>query len=88
MTAVTVIRRSLREHDNTALVKASEKHDEVVPLYVVDDSYFEQAELGYPRMKFWHDSLKELKQDLSGKEGRKLVVRLGDPPEEIKKVVD
>jgi len=88
MTAVTVIRRSLREHDNTALVKASEEHDEVVPLYVVDDSYFEQAELGYPRMKFWHDSLKELKQDLSEKDGRQLVVRRGDPAEEIQKVVD
>ena len=88
MTAVTVIRRSLREHDNTALVKASEEHDEVVPLYVVDDSYFEQAELGYPRMKFWHDSLKELKQDLSEKDGRQLVVRRGDPAEEIQKVVE
>jgi len=61
MTAIVWVRRSLRTYDNTALVEASKEHDEAIPFYVVDDEYFENTELGYPRVKFWHDSLVDLK---------------------------
>lgn len=86
MVAIAWIRRSLREYDNTALVEASKHHDEVIPFYVVDDGYFEHAELGYPRVKFWHDSLKELSESLD-EEGKKLVVRKGEPVEQLQKIV-
>ena len=85
MTAVVWIRRSLREHDNTALVKAAENHEEVIPFYVVDKNYFETAELGYPRVKFWRDSVKELKTRLQ-KNGKDLVIRHGKPLEQLEKL--
>jgi deoxyribodipyrimidine photo-lyase len=88
VTAVVWIRRSLREHDNTALVEASKKHEKVIPFYVVDDQYFSNAELGYPRVKFWRESLKEFKQDMEGKEGKNLVIRKGKPLEQLKKIVE
>ncbi|MDY6764213.1 MAG: deoxyribodipyrimidine photo-lyase, partial [Halobacteria archaeon] len=78
MTAVVWVRRSLREHDNTALVEASRNHGEVVPLYIIDENLFESTTLGYPRVKFWHDSLTELKQDLVSQD-RTLVIRRGKP---------
>ncbi|MEF8880524.1 MAG: deoxyribodipyrimidine photo-lyase [Candidatus Nanohaloarchaea archaeon] len=86
MTAIVWIRRSLREHDNTALVEASREHEEVLPLYVVDDKYFKKATLGHPRVKFWHDSLKELKQEMQDK-GKDLIVRKGKPVEELKEII-
>jgi deoxyribodipyrimidine photo-lyase len=88
MTTIVWIRRSLREHDNTALVEASREQEEVIPFYCVDENYFENATLGYPRVKFWHDSLKELKQDLGEKEGKELVIRKGKPVEELQKLVN
>ncbi len=87
MTAVVWIRRSLREEDNTALVQASEEYEEVVPFYVVDDSYFENADLGYPRVKFWRDSVQRLRQNLQDK-GKDLVLRKGKPVEQVGKIVE
>jgi Deoxyribodipyrimidine photolyase len=88
MTAIVWIRRSLREYDNTALVEASRKHEEVIPFYVVDDEYFREAELGYPRVKFWKEALKDLKQRLSEEENKDLVIRKGKPVQQLKKVVE
>jgi deoxyribodipyrimidine photo-lyase len=88
MAAIVWIRRTLREYDNTALVKASEQHDEVIPLYVVDEEYFQNATLGYPRVKFWHDSLQKFSEDMAEKEGKNLVVREGRPVEELKKLAE
>jgi deoxyribodipyrimidine photo-lyase len=88
MTAIVWIRRGLREEDNTALVEASRNHDKIIPLYVVDEEYFEEADLGYPRVKFWHDALENFKQDLEEKEGKDLAVRKGKPLEELEKIVE
>lgn len=88
MTAIVWIRRSLREHDNTALVEASKKHDKVIPFYVVDDNYFSKASLGYPRVKFWHDALKNFKQEMDEEDGKGLVVRKGKPLQQLKKMVE
>ena len=88
MTAIVWIRRSLREHDNTALVEASQEHEEVIPFYVVDDKYFRKAELGYPRVKFWHDALQSFKQNVSSQDRKQLVVRKGKPLEQLRKIVE
>jgi len=77
----------MREYDNTALVEASKEHNTVIPFYVVDDKYFENASLGYARVKFWNDSLNNLKQALR-EDGKDLVIRKGKPLEEIQKVID
>lgn len=87
MTAIVWIRRSLREHDNTALVEASRQHDQVIPFYVVDDEYFEKTELGYPRVKFWRESLKQLKDSLKN-DGKDIVVRKGKPIEQLEKIIE
>jgi len=87
MTAIVWIRRSLRAYDNTALVEASKKHDEVIPFYVIDGDYFETAELGYPRVKFWHDSVVDLKNSLK-EDGKNLIVRKGKPIEQLEKIIE
>lgn len=87
MTAVVWIRRSLREKDNTALVEASKAHDEIIPFYTVDENYFRSADLGYPRVKFWRDSLKELQEKLREKD-RDLIIRKGKPVEQLKEIVE
>ena len=86
MVAIVWIRRTLREFDNMALVEASKEHDEVIPFYVVDEEYFQKASTGYPKLKFWHDALSNLKQDLKDK-GKDLVVRSGEPIEELQKII-
>ncbi|WP_414836530.1 cryptochrome/photolyase family protein [Candidatus Nanohalococcus occultus] len=87
MTAIVWIRRSMRKHDNTALVQAAKEHDEVIPFYVVDENYFETADLGYPRVSFWHDSLTELKETLQD-DGQDLVVRKGKPLEQLQRIIE
>ncbi|MFB6180885.1 MAG: deoxyribodipyrimidine photo-lyase, partial [Candidatus Nanohalobium sp.] len=87
MTAIAWIRRSLRQRDNTALVEASHEHEEVVPFYVIDENYFEKAELGFPRVKFWNESLTELKQNLQ-EDGKDLIVGKGEPVKQLKKIVE
>jgi deoxyribodipyrimidine photo-lyase len=87
MTAIVWIRRSLREYDNTALVEASREHDKIIPFYVVDNEYFEKAELGYPRVKFWNEALKDLKERME-ENGKDLVIRKGKPVEELEKIVE
>ncbi|MDY6768552.1 MAG: deoxyribodipyrimidine photo-lyase [Candidatus Nanohaloarchaea archaeon] len=87
MTAIAWLRREMRIHDNTALRTAADEHDEVVPFYVVDDDYFREKELGYPRVRFWHDALLKLRQRLEER-GSRLVVQQGAPVEELAAVVE
>lgn len=87
MTAIVWLRRSMREYDNTALVEASREHEEVIPFYIIDDDYFRKTDLGYPRVKFWRDSLEELRQNLR-EDGKDLVIRKGKPIEQLKQIVD
>jgi deoxyribodipyrimidine photo-lyase len=86
MTAIVWLRRSMRFYDNMALVEASRRHERVVPFYVVDEDYFETAELGYPRVRFWHDALEELEQGME-ENGAALVIRRGTPLEQLQEVV-
>jgi len=86
MTAIVWIRRSMRKYDNKALAKASQESDGIIPFYVVDDEYFKSQELGYPRVRFWRESLKELKQSFPN--DQRLVVRKGKPIEQLEKLID
>lgn len=87
MVAIVWIRRSMRVEDNTALVRASRNHDRVVPFYVIDEDYFDTETLGYPRVRFWRESLEELKQVLEER-GCDLVIRKGKPVNQVSKIVD
>lgn len=88
MTAIVWIRRNLREYDNTALVRASQDHNEVIPIYIVDQNYFEDSTLGYPRVKFWRDSLVELKQGQLRKKSKDIVIRNGEVLKELTNIID
>ena len=85
-TAVVLFTRDLRVHDNPALAAAAREARRVVPLFVLDD-----AILGSPygrspnRLGFLAESLADLDRSLAGL-GSHLVVRRGDPVEEVAKL--
>jgi len=87
MTAIVWIRRNLREYDNTAIIKAAEEHRKVIPVYIVDKKYFREQTLGYPRVKFWRESLTELKQNLLRHKSKDLVIRHGEPLERLEGLI-
>ncbi|GAA1585607.1 cryptochrome/photolyase family protein [Actinoplanes couchii] len=80
-TAVVLLTRDLRLHDNPALAAACAA-DRVVPLYVLDPSL---ADLSPNRTRFLHQCLADLRENLRGL-GGDLIVRTGDPVAETIKV--
>jgi len=78
--AIMWFRRDLRLRDNPALVAALTE-GEVLPLFVIDPA-FEHA--GGPRQALLHDCLRAL----DGATGGALVVRHGDPSDEVPAMAD
>ena len=78
-------RRDLRLADNPALLAAAADGNEVVPVFVVDPAF---ASAGAPRRAFLHDCLTALDESLQETVGVGLVVRHGDPVQEIPRLVD
>ncbi len=72
---VVLFSRDLRVHDNPALAAATERFEEIVPLFVLDDRLLGSAN----RTAFLLESLADLRKSLGGK----LVVRRGDVAAEI-----
>jgi deoxyribodipyrimidine photo-lyase len=66
-------RRDLRVRDNTALSRASRDADRVVPVFVLDDHYAHDPDVGPARFRFLRESLEELARSL-GRFGGRLVV--------------
>ena len=73
-------RRDLRLGDHPALLTAAADGAEVVPVFVVDPT-FDSA--GAPRRAFLHDCLRALDDSLRAASGVGLVIRHGDPTQEI-----
>ncbi|SDT73058.1 cryptochrome/photolyase family protein [Actinoplanes derwentensis] len=73
-TAVVLLTRDLRLHDNPALAAACAA-ERVVPLYVLDPKL---ADLSPNRTRFLHQSLADLRANLR-EIGGDLIVRTGDP---------
>jgi deoxyribodipyrimidine photo-lyase len=73
-TAVVLLTRDLRVHDNPALAAAGAA-DRIVPLYVLDPTL---ADISSNRTRFLHQSLADLREHLRER-GGDLVVRTGDP---------
>lgn len=79
-------RNNLRLHDNESLLKAHQK-GRVIPVYVIDDTFFETTSLGFQRMgvhraKFLLESLAALKANLQSV-GSDLIIMTGKPEEKI-----
>jgi len=71
-------RHGLRLHDNPALQESVKKSTEFFPVYIFDGESSGTKLIGYNRMKFLLDSLKDLDQQFKSKGGR-LFVFVGDP---------
>ncbi|MDY6777055.1 MAG: deoxyribodipyrimidine photo-lyase [Candidatus Nanohaloarchaea archaeon] len=87
MTGIVWLRRALRQQDNTALVTAAAQHDSVLPCYIIDTSIFNNATLGYPRVRFWHDALADLQERME-RQNHPLCIRQGNPADELAALVD
>lgn len=82
-TAVVWFRRDLRVHDHPPLVTALAQHDEIVPLFVLDDRLVHGRFASPNRTQYLLDCLRALDERLEGR----LVVRHGKFEEEIPKLV-
>jgi deoxyribodipyrimidine photo-lyase len=81
-TAVVLLTRDLRVHDNPALAAACANADQVVPLFVLDPRL---GGLSPNRSRFLHQSLADLRTSLRAR-GGDLVLRAGDPVEAAMKL--
>jgi deoxyribodipyrimidine photo-lyase len=75
-TVVHWFRRDLRVEDNTALSAAARDADRVVPVFVLDDHYGDDPNVGAARFRFLRESLEDLDRRLAALGGR-LVLRRG-----------
>ncbi len=85
-TAIHWFRRDLRLTDNTALRKAVEFGEAIVPVYIASDWQDSHSWTGSHRQQFLADSLKALDESLRTQGGR-LIVRQGRAMVELKKLV-
>lgn len=69
-------RRDLRVADNTALFRAARDAERVVPVFILDDHYARDPNVGPSRFRFLRESLEELERALPRCGGR-LIVRRG-----------
>ena len=76
MTILHWFRRDLRVADNTALAHAARDADRVVPVFLLDDHYARDPNVGPARFRFLRESLEELERTLPHCGGR-LIVRPG-----------
>lgn len=85
-TAIWWVRRDLRLADDQALDAALEQADEVLPVFIVDPGLTGSAYFSDKRWTFLVGGLRQL--DLALRErGSRLIVRRGDPVEELGKLV-
>ena len=76
MTILHWFRRDLRVADNIALAHAARDADRVVPVFLLDDHYARDPNVGPARFRFLRESLEELERTLPRFGGR-LIVRRG-----------
>jgi deoxyribodipyrimidine photo-lyase len=76
LTILHWFRRDLRVADNTALAHAARDADQVVPVFLLDDHYARNPNVGPARFRFLRESLEELERTLPHFGGR-LIVRSG-----------
>src|SRR5690242_16402556 len=81
-TAIVWFRRDLRVHDHPALVAARAEHEQVIPLYVLDDRLLHGRYASPARARFMLGCLHALDAALRAR-GSGLVVRHGTPEEEV-----
>ena len=86
-TALWWIRRDLRLGDNQALAAALAAAGQVVPVFVLDPALLASPYTGDKRLAFLFDGLRSLDADLRQR-GSRLVLRQGDPVDELARLRD
>ncbi|MGD1993808.1 MAG: deoxyribodipyrimidine photo-lyase [Anaerolineae bacterium] len=86
-TAIWWLRRDLRLTDNQALDAALERAEAVVPVFVLDPTILDRPTTGSVRVAFLLEGLRHLDAALRER-GSRLVVRRGDPVDELAAVVE
>lgn len=86
MTALVWFRRDLRLHDHPALIAALASHDEVVPVFCLDDRLLHGRHASGPRTQFLLECLRDLDARLVGR-GSQLVIRRGRPEQVLADLV-
>ena len=90
--AVVWFRDDLRVHDNEPLAAAVGGHETVIPAYVFDSRQYEEGMFGLEKKgsrwaRFRRESVEDLQASLRDR-GGDLLVRQGDPTEEIPAIAD
>lgn len=79
-------RRDLRLADNLALAAALSHADQVIPVFILDPTLLAAPDAGEKRVAFLFGGLRALDAELRARGGR-LVVRQGDPAQELARLV-
>ncbi len=79
-------RRDLLTSDNTALAAAARDGDRVVPVFVLDDHYANDPNVGPARFRFLRESLEDLERSL-GKAGGRLILRPGPASRALPEII-
>lgn len=85
-TALVWFRRTLRLDDNTGLLTALAQNQSLVPVFVLDPRILARPDTGERRVAFLYDALRALDRELRAR-GSYLVVRYGEPLEELRRLV-
>ena len=85
--ALVWLRRDIRIQDHTALIEACKKHDEVLITFVLDKNIIDKLPENDRRMTFIIESLSELNKVLNEKYDSGIIIKYGDPAEEIPKII-
>ncbi len=85
-TSIVWFRQDLRVRDNPALLAAASRGGPVVPVYIWSPDDHGDWEPGGARKWWLHHSLQSLRESLANL-GSRLVLRQGDPLEELRKVI-
>lgn len=83
--ALVWMRRDIRLHDHHALSQACKDHDEVTIAFIFDSLILGKLPKSDKRLTFIHQGLVEVEEKIQEK-GSSLIIRHGDPTEEIPKL--
>ncbi|HSR29240.1 MAG TPA: deoxyribodipyrimidine photo-lyase [Anaerolineae bacterium] len=86
-TAIWWVRRDQRLMDNQALEAALKQAERVIPAFILDPVLMSAPDAAEKRVAFMLGSLRHLDADLRSR-GSRLIVREGDPAEELAKLVE
>ena len=87
MNSLFWFRRDLRLDDNTALLKAIQRGNPVLTVFIFDDNITKELDIDDPRISFIHDNLLGIDKQLHNYNSSLLILK-GNPKSVLEKLVD